>query len=140
MAMVGVAIFAIVLAILVVGPLALRAWHERMRERGLAIRADIDAVMRHELHGDSLLGVQVVAETPWRAGRVEVSVPEGWDPVSSGCRSPSWRISRPATSSWCNIPAPRACARPPDGRRDNPAIGLPGHGRRFLSSGRKPAF
>jgi hypothetical protein len=88
MAMVGVAIFAIVLAILVVGPLALRAWHERMRERGLAIRADIDAVMRHELHGDSLLGVQVVAETPWRAGRVEVSVPEGWDPVLVGVSEP----------------------------------------------------
>lgn len=79
--MVGLAIFAIVLAFLVVGPLALRAWQERMRDRGLAIRADIDAVMRQELHGESLLGVQVVPEAPWRMGRVEVSVPAGWDPV-----------------------------------------------------------
>lgn len=79
--MVGVAVFAIVLAVLVVGPLALRVWHERMRDRGLAIRADIDAVVRHELHGESLLGLQVVPEAPWRPGRVEVSVPEGWDPV-----------------------------------------------------------
>jgi hypothetical protein len=88
MAMVGMAIFAIVLAVLVIGPLALRAWQERMSDRGLAIRADIDAVLRHELHGDSLLGVQVVPEAPWRAGRVEVSVPEGWDPVLVGVSEP----------------------------------------------------
>ena len=86
--MVGLGIFMMVLAVLVVGPLALRAWHERMRERGLAIRADIDAVMRHELHGDSLLGVQVVPEAPWRTGRVEVSVPNGWDPVLVGVSEP----------------------------------------------------
>ena len=86
--MVGMAIFAIVLAVLVVGPLAARVWHERLRERGLAIRADIDAVMRHELHGDSLLGVQVVPEVPWRAGRVEVTVPRGWDPVLADVSEP----------------------------------------------------
>ena len=79
--MVGLAIFAFLLAVLVVGPLALRTWQERRQDRALAIRADIDAVMRHELHGDSLLGVQVVPEAPWRTGRVELSVPRGWDPV-----------------------------------------------------------
>jgi hypothetical protein len=81
-------IFATVLAVLVVGPLALRVWQERLQERGLAIRADIDAVMRHELHGDSLLGVQVVAEAPWRTGRVEVSVPRGWDAVLADVSEP----------------------------------------------------
>jgi hypothetical protein len=86
--MVGLGIFAIVLAVLVVGPLALRAWHERLRDRGLAIRADIDAVMRKELHGDSLLAVQVVPEAPWRTGRVEVSVPDGWDPVLADVSEP----------------------------------------------------
>jgi hypothetical protein len=86
--MVGMAIFAIVLAVLVVGPLALRAWHERMSDRGLAIRAAIDAVLRQELHGDSLLGLQVVPEAPWRAGRVEVTVPQGWDPVLAGVSEP----------------------------------------------------
>ena len=79
--MVGLAIFTILLATLVVGPLALRAWQERMQDRGLAIRADIDSVMRRRLHGDSLLGVQVVPQAPWRTGRVEVSVPDGWDPI-----------------------------------------------------------
>lgn len=79
--MVGLAIFAAVLAVLVVGPLALRAWHERRMDRGLAIRADIDAAMRQRLHGESLIGLQVVADAPWRTGRVEVSVPRGWDPV-----------------------------------------------------------
>jgi hypothetical protein len=79
--MVGLAIFAVVLTVLVIGPLVLRAWQERQADRGLAIRADIDAVMRATLHGESLLGVQVVPEAPWRTGRVEVSVPDGWDPV-----------------------------------------------------------
>jgi hypothetical protein len=86
--MVGMAIFVTVLAVLVVGPLAVRAWHERMRDRGLAIRADIDAVVRHELRGESLLGVQVIPEAPWRPGRVEVSVPDGWDPVLVGVSEP----------------------------------------------------
>jgi hypothetical protein len=88
MAMVGVAIFGIVVFILVLGPLALRAWHERLHDRGLAIRADIDAVMRQRLHGQSLLGLHVVAEAPWRTGRVEVSVPEGWDPVLAEVSEP----------------------------------------------------
>ena len=79
--MVGLTIFTTLMAIFVVGPLAIRAWQERMQARGLAIRAEIDAALRHELHGESLLGVQVVPEAPWRTGRVEVSVPTGWDPV-----------------------------------------------------------
>jgi hypothetical protein len=86
--MVGVAIFGIVVFVLVLGPLALRVWHERLHERGLAIRADIDAVMRHRLHGESLLGLQVIAEAPWRTGRVEVSVPAGWDPVLAEVSEP----------------------------------------------------
>jgi hypothetical protein len=86
--MVGLAIFVIVLAVLVIGPLAFRAWQERMSDRGLAIRADIDAVMRQELHGESLLAVQVVPEAPWRTGRVEVSVPNGWDPVLADVSEP----------------------------------------------------
>ena len=73
--MVGLAIFTTLMAIFVVGPLAIRAWQERMQARGLAIRAEIDAALRHELHGESLLGVQVVPEAPWRTGRVEVSAP-----------------------------------------------------------------
>jgi hypothetical protein len=44
--------------------------------------------MRHELHGDSLIGVQVVPEAPWRTGRVEVSVPQGWDPVLAEVSEP----------------------------------------------------
>ena len=86
--MVGLAIFGVVVGVLVVAPLVLRAWHERITDRGLAIRADIDAVMRQELHGDSLLGLQVVPEAPWRTGRVEVSVPRGWDPVLAEVSEP----------------------------------------------------
>ena len=89
--MVGLTIFAILLTALVIGPLALRVWQERQADRGLAIRADIDAVMRHALHGDSLLGVQVVPEAPWRTGRVEVSVPQGWDPVLAEVSEPILR-------------------------------------------------
>ena len=79
--MVGVLIFLAVIGLLVIGPLALRVWQERMQDRGLAIRADIDAALRRRLHGDSLLGVQVVPEAPWRHGRVELSMPSQWDPV-----------------------------------------------------------
>ena len=79
--MAGMAVFGIIMAVLVVGPLVLRAWQERQCDRALAIRADIDAALRHRLHGESLLGLQVVPEAPWRTGRVEVSVPRGWDPV-----------------------------------------------------------
>jgi hypothetical protein len=79
--MVGLAVFALIVGLLVVGPLAFRAWQERVRDRGLAIRADVDAALRQRLHGESLLSVQVVPETPWRTGRVEVAVPQGWDPV-----------------------------------------------------------
>ena len=79
--MVGLTVFTLLMAILVIGPLLISAWQERMQDRGLAIRAEIDAALRHELHGESLLGVQVGPEAPWRTGRVEVSVPRGWDPV-----------------------------------------------------------
>jgi hypothetical protein len=79
--MVGLGIFAALMAVLVVGPLVLRAWQERMQDRGLAIRAEIDAAMRQRLHGESLLSLQVVPEAPWRTGRVELSVPRGWDAV-----------------------------------------------------------
>jgi hypothetical protein len=86
--MAGLAIFAVLLGFLVVIPLALRAWQERRTDRGLAIRADIDAAMRRRLHGESLIGLQVVPEAPWRAGRVEVSVPKGWDPVLAEVSTP----------------------------------------------------
>lgn len=79
--MVGLLIFVAVIGLLVIGPLGLRAWQERMQDRGLAIRADIDAALRRRLHGESLLGVQVVPEAPWRSGRVELSMPSQWDPV-----------------------------------------------------------
>ena len=86
--MVGLALFALILTALVIGPLVVRAWHERLADRGLEIRAEIDAVMRQTLHGESLLGVQVVPEAPWRTGRVEVSVPRGWDPVLAEVSEP----------------------------------------------------
>ena len=79
--MVGLVIFGLIMGLLVVGPLALRTWQERMQDRALAIRAEVDAALRARLHGESLLAVQVVPEAPWRTGRVEVSVPDGWDPV-----------------------------------------------------------
>jgi hypothetical protein len=88
MAMLELMIFAGLMTLLVVGPLSLRGWQERLQARGLAIRADIDAAVRRRLHGDSLLGVQVVPEAPWRTGRVEVSVPYGWDPVLTEVSGP----------------------------------------------------
>ena len=86
--MLGLMVFGGLMMLLVVGPLALRAWQERRQMHALEIRADIDAAVRRRLHGDSLLAVQVVPETPWRTGRVEVSVPYGWDPVLAEVSEP----------------------------------------------------
>jgi hypothetical protein len=79
--MVGLLIFVAVIGLLVIAPLVLCVWRERLQDRGLAIQADIDAALRRRLHGESLLGVHVVAEAPWRPGRVELSLPTQWDPV-----------------------------------------------------------
>ena len=74
------AIFAAALiGALVAGPLALRAWVDRKRERATAVRADMRALINRRLRGESMLSVDVLPETLWRAGRVVLSAPSGYE-------------------------------------------------------------
>jgi len=74
---------------LVLGPLVWGAWKDRRTARGLAVRAEIQAVANRVLGGESLLSVEVTPATFWRSGRVLLSAPVGdewmveavWSPV-----------------------------------------------------------
>ena len=67
------------LSALVVAPLAWREWRDRRAARGLVVRADVQAVVNRRLHGESFVSVQVAPATRWRAGRVALSAPAGWE-------------------------------------------------------------
>ena len=73
----GGAVFAF-LVMLVFGPLAWRAVHDRRQARALAVGADVRYVVNRALGGESLVSVQVEPPTVWRSGRVVLSVPEDW--------------------------------------------------------------
>ncbi len=70
-----------VLAAVVLAPLGWGVWHDRRETRALAVRADIQSTVDHTLHGQSLVSVWVTAGALGRAGRVEISVPSGWEPL-----------------------------------------------------------
>jgi hypothetical protein len=70
-----------VLAAVVLAPLGWGAWHDRREARALAVRADIQSTVDHTLHGQSLVSVWVTAGALGRPGRVEISVPSGWEPL-----------------------------------------------------------
>lgn len=70
-----------VLAAVVLAPLGWGAWHDRRETRALAVRADIQSTVDHTLHGQSLVSVWVTAGALGRAGRIEISVPSGWEPL-----------------------------------------------------------
>ncbi|HET8575712.1 MAG TPA: hypothetical protein VFO18_01340 [Methylomirabilota bacterium] len=71
----------IVLALVVLAPLGWGLWKDRREERALAVRADIQSAVDHTLHGQSMISVWVTAGSLGRVGRVEVSVPAGWEPL-----------------------------------------------------------
>ncbi len=56
-----------------------RVWRDRIEENALTLRAEIHAAVVQAFHGESFLSVQVEARTPWRAGRVLLSAPTGWE-------------------------------------------------------------
>lgn len=74
------AIFAsILIGVLIVGPLTWRARVDRNHVRAEAIRAEMLAAVNRRLGGQSLLAVDVVPRTLWRAGRVVLSTPGGYE-------------------------------------------------------------
>ncbi len=70
-----------VVALVVLAPLGWGVWKDRREERALAVRADIQAAVDHTLGGQSVVSVWVTAGSIGRVGRVEVSVPSGWEPL-----------------------------------------------------------
>jgi len=64
---------------LIAGPLGVLAVRDRRRESAEAILADIRAVVRRRLRGESMLSVQVAPATLTRPGRVVLSTPTGYE-------------------------------------------------------------
>lgn len=73
-----------VLGVLIgVGPVVVALlWSERqdrLRHRANRVRADISAAANRALGGESVLSVRVEPRGPWRAGRVHLSAPGGYE-------------------------------------------------------------
>ena len=74
------AIFGSVLVgLLIFGPLAWRNFLDRRNEQALAVRARIHARLRRLFRGEPLMAIDVRPIMPWRAGRVVLSAPAGWE-------------------------------------------------------------
>jgi hypothetical protein len=87
----GVLIFALFL-----GPLVARVLIDRRAERAAVIAADLRAVARRRLGGESMLSIDVRPGAVWAPGRVVLSAPRGYE----------WLIE----AVW-----PLAASRVPDG-------------------------
>jgi hypothetical protein len=70
-----------VIALLLLSPLGWRVWKDRQEERALSVRADIQGIVDHCLHGQSMVSVWVTPGSLRRPGRIELSVPSGWEPL-----------------------------------------------------------
>lgn len=81
---------ALIVALLL-GPLAWAEWRDRLKARALAVRAEIQWVVNRELGGESLVSVEVTPRTPWRPGRVVLSVPTDWQRLVDSLWSPVLR-------------------------------------------------
>lgn len=84
----GELIVSVLVVGLVFGPLAYRLWRDRIEDRALSVQADVDGVLRRELHGDSLVSVAVTPALPWHAGRVALWAPRDWQPVLGDVSAP----------------------------------------------------
>ena len=74
------AIFGTVLVgLLTLGPLAWRNFLDRRNEQALIVRARIHARLRRLFRGEPLMAIDVRPAMPWRAGRVALSTPAGWE-------------------------------------------------------------
>jgi hypothetical protein len=66
-----------------VGPIvAALLWsgrRDRLRQRANRVRAEINAAANGVLGGESVLSVRVEPRGPWRAGRVHLSAPGGYE-------------------------------------------------------------
>jgi hypothetical protein len=108
---------AIVAGLLTLGlflaPLVARIVFDRRAERAAVIGADVRAVVRHRLGGESMVSVQVESKGLWSPGRVRLSTPSGYE----GLIEKAW----PAVVAC--IPAGYELIVRPAPRRPAPAAG-----------------
>src|SRR5215831_13534974 len=69
----------LLLSAVFLGPLAWRMWRDARQERADAIGADVRAAVSRRLHGESLVTVLVAQPLFWRAGRIVLSAPAGYE-------------------------------------------------------------
>ena len=69
------------ISLLFLGPLLWRARRDKLEDRALALQADIQAAVNHQLGGESLVAVRVEAGAQRGRGTVEVFVPAGWESI-----------------------------------------------------------
>jgi len=111
--MIGAMIVLALLGVLVLAPLAFGVWKDRSSERGLALAAGIQAAVNRVLGGESFLSVEVQPATFWRAGRIKLWVPTGyewlieraWNPILNRVPCNYELVVRPVP---CEQPEPAA--------------------------------
>ena len=77
--MIEMIVAPMILVGLVVGVLGWRVLSDRMQDRALAVRADIQAAVNRSLEGESFLAVTVEPESTFHRGRVVLSTPTGYE-------------------------------------------------------------
>jgi hypothetical protein len=60
-------------------PLAWRMWRDARQERADTIGADVRTAVNRRLRGESLVSVAVAPPLFWRAGRIVLSAPAGYE-------------------------------------------------------------
>ena len=65
----------------IVAPLVWCNLRDRRQQRANGVRADIRAAANGALGGESLIAIQVEPAMRWRAGRVHLSAPGGYEPL-----------------------------------------------------------
>ncbi len=91
MTMKDVMVAFVLCAVVIVGPLAWRTWVDRRQSKALQLRAVINDTVNRRLEGESLVSVQVIPPAPWRAGRVMLSAPHGYESLIDDVSAPVLR-------------------------------------------------
>ena len=77
--MIELIVAPMLLVALVAGVLGWRVLSDRLQDRALAVRADIQAAVDRSLDGESFLAVSVEPESAFHRGRVVLSTPTGYE-------------------------------------------------------------
>jgi hypothetical protein len=67
------------IGLVILGPILWRNRQDARAEQALGVRARVHAALRQRFKGEPLMSIEVVAPARWRAGRVILSTPSGWE-------------------------------------------------------------